>query len=90
MFHQETFLTQQVISTWPGSCCWHTVHIFLITNTHNFIANSYFHSIIFRWYVGKITREKAEDLLQKCAVGTFLVRDSESVQKAGAYTLTLK
>ncbi|KAL4630721.1 phosphatidylinositol 3,4,5-trisphosphate 5-phosphatase 1 isoform X1 [Arapaima gigas] len=38
------------------------------------------------WYHGNITRSKAEDLLSKAAKdGSFLIRDSESIQ--GAYAL---
>nr|ACO13798.1 Phosphatidylinositol-3,4,5-trisphosphate 5-phosphatase 1 n1 [Esox lucius] len=38
------------------------------------------------WYHGNITRSTAEDLLSKAARdGSFLLRDSESIQ--GAYAL---
>ncbi|CDQ95847.1 unnamed protein product [Oncorhynchus mykiss] len=38
------------------------------------------------WHHGNITRSKAEDLLSKAAKdGSFLLRDSESIQ--GAYAL---
>lgn len=42
------------------------------------------------WYFGKLTREQSEEMLQKYGAGRFLVRDSESVNKPGAYTLSLK
>ena len=42
------------------------------------------------WYFGKLTREQSEAILQKYGPGRFLVRNSESVHKPGAYTLSLK
>lgn len=45
---------------------------------------------LYSWYFGKLTREQSEAILQKYGPGRFLVRDSESVHKPGAYTLSLK
>ncbi|KAM7438484.1 Cytoplasmic protein nck2 [Porites harrisoni] len=42
------------------------------------------------WYFGKISRVEAESILESCQPGRFLVRDSETVNKPGAYTLSLK
>lgn len=42
------------------------------------------------WYFGKLSREQSEEILQNYEPGRYLVRDSESVHKPGAYTLSLK
>ncbi|KAL9987669.1 hypothetical protein ACROYT_G002014 [Oculina patagonica] len=42
------------------------------------------------WYFGKITREESEKVLQDYTPGSFLVRNSETVQKPGAYTISLR
>lgn len=42
------------------------------------------------WFFGKLTRENAETVLQPHSEGSFLVRESETVRKLGAYTLSLK
>nr|XP_058947037.1 uncharacterized protein LOC131774957 isoform X1 [Pocillopora verrucosa] len=42
------------------------------------------------WFFGKLTRENAEAVLQPHPEGSFLVRESETVRKLGAYTLSLK
>ena len=44
----------------------------------------------YSWYFGKITREESETILQNHHPGSFLVRNSETVQKAGAYTVSLR
>lgn len=52
----------------------------------NLLTLQYFHS----WFFGKLTRDKAEEVLQPHPEGSFLVRESETVRKLGAYTLSLK
>lgn len=42
------------------------------------------------WYFGKLTRENSEKILQDHLPGSYLVRDSETVNKPGAYTISLK
>ncbi|XP_015766358.1 PREDICTED: tyrosine-protein kinase SYK-like [Acropora digitifera] len=42
------------------------------------------------WYFGKLSREQSEEILQNYEPGRYLVRNSESVHKPGAYTLSLK
>lgn len=42
------------------------------------------------WYFGKLSRDQSEEILQNYEPGRYLVRDSESVHKPGAYTLSLK
>ena len=46
--------------------------------------------LFFSWYFGKVTRENAEKILQEHPPGSYLVRDSETVNKPGAYTISLK
>jgi len=41
----------------------------------------------YRWFHGKITREKAEELLKPYEEGLFLVRESHNYQ--GDYTLSV-
>lgn len=42
------------------------------------------------WYFGKLTRENAEKILEEHPAGSYLVRDSETVNKPGAYTISLR
>jgi len=44
----------------------------------------------FPWYFGKLTKRNAEKLLQSHDLGTFLVRDSESVDKRGSYVISVR
>ena len=41
-----------------------------------------------QWYYGPMSRDQAEQVLDKQPVGTFLLRDCQS--KAGCFTLTYK
>ena len=43
--------------------------------------------LIYRWFHGRIAREKAEDLLKPFEEGLFLVRESHNFQ--GDYTLSV-
>ena len=53
------------------------------------VLYKYYHHF-FSWFFGKLSREESETILQRYGPGRFLVRNSESVQKPGAYTISLK